>query len=357
MCHALGNVSKDSTSWQLRARRLTGSQASFPVGPREDFDWAKACLEMEQLITCWTDQAHLLARKATSQEDEGEGGRERQEDGAGEDGEAGAERQEDGREDFVEGAVAAYGDYEGIEVPLEGDDGELQPNIGEGPLERVWVRLEEDAAALMEGERDQRVVLDADQGRDGALAHVIHQDDIVGHRHLGSGSEGEVNCQPPRSPSPPPALECVDLKTDHFADVNSVLLVGGEGTVCATASRDWNVKVWDLRASSGGTLLHALGGHQYSHRGWVWCLASQGPQLASGSFDSTVKLWDLNAGGAETGLIRTKAQVLCLSYQTDMLLAGTFDKMVCMYDTRGEGVFFYHCPCLSYLLCKIRLFV
>ncbi|XP_075994860.1 F-box/WD repeat-containing protein 9 [Genypterus blacodes] len=342
VCHTLGNVSKDSTSWQLRARRLTGSQANFPLGPREDFDWAKACLEMEQLITCWTDQAHLLANKATGQE--GDGGRERQLEGAGEDGEAGPEQPEDGGEDFVEGAVVAvqevaYAHNEGIEVPLEAGGGEMQPNIGEIPLERVRedfdVRLNEDAAALMEGERGQGVELDADQGRNGALAHVIHQDDLVGQRHQGNGLEGEANHQPPRSPSPPPALECVNLKTDHFANVNSVLLLGGEGTVCATASRDWNVKVWDLQAASEGTLLHTLGGHQYSHRGWVWCLASRGPQLASGSFDSTVKLWDLDACGAETGLIRTKAQVLCLSYQTDLLLAGTFDKMVCMYDTRA----------------------
>ncbi|KAF7658634.1 hypothetical protein LDENG_00010290 [Lucifuga dentata] len=344
VCHALGNVSKDSTAWQLRARRLTGSQSVFPVGPRQDFDWAEACLEMEQLITCWTDQAHLVARQAINQEDEGERERVRQQEGAGEDGDMGAEDQEDGRDDVVEGAgvaaqEVAYGDDEGIEVLLEGEDGELPPNIDGDLLERVRedleVRLAEDAAALMEGERNQRVVLDAGQGGDAAPGDVIHQEELADHRHLGNGIEVEVNCQPARSPSLPPALECINLNTDHCTDVNSVLLVGGEGTVCATASRDWNVKVWDLRAASGGTLLHTLGGQQYSHRGWVWCLASQGPQLASGSFDSTVRLWDLEAGGADRGLIRTKASVLCLSYQTDVLLAGTFDKTVNMYDTRA----------------------
>ncbi|KAJ8345846.1 hypothetical protein SKAU_G00300390, partial [Synaphobranchus kaupii] len=53
VCRALGGVGEDSTAWQLRARRLTGPGASFPMGPRESFDWPTACLEMEQLITCW----------------------------------------------------------------------------------------------------------------------------------------------------------------------------------------------------------------------------------------------------------------------------------------------------------------
>ncbi|TNM97289.1 hypothetical protein fugu_015445 [Takifugu bimaculatus] len=62
VCHVLGNVGKDNTAWQLRARRLVGSRAGFPVGPREDIDWASACLEMEQLVTCWTGQADFFPR-------------------------------------------------------------------------------------------------------------------------------------------------------------------------------------------------------------------------------------------------------------------------------------------------------
>ncbi|AWP18801.1 putative F-box/WD repeat-containing protein 9 [Scophthalmus maximus] len=188
VCHALGIVGKDSTALQLRARRLIGPQAGFPVGPREDFDWPAACLEIEQLITCWKGQASLHKK----------------------------------------------------------------------------------------------------------------------------------------------ALECIALPTDHFAHINSVLLIGGEGKVLATGSRDRTVKLWDLQAGSSGTLLHTLVGHQ----GWVWCLACRGSLLASGGFDSTVRLWDLQAGCAERGLIRAGAAVLCLSCQPDVLLAGAFDKRVSMYDTR-----------------------
>lgn len=338
-------MGKDSTAWQLRARRLIGSRAGFPVGPREDFDWPSACLEMEQLITCWTGQARLVARQ-TQDDHEGEREQVRQQQRAGQDGEPVEEGQEDGREDDVEGVgvvaqEVAYGVDEGMEVAMEGEDGEMQPVVGGDQLARLREALEDrqadDAAALMEEVRDHRMVFDADGGQDGALNR---QEDLADPRNLGNGRQEDIEQRPPtRSPSPPPALECITLPSGHIAQVNSVLLVGGEGTVCATGSRDWNVKLWDLQAGSGGMLLHTLGGQGdfSTHRGWVWCLASQGPLLASGGFDSTVRLWDLEAGGAERGLIRAGAAVLCLSCQTDVLLAGTFDKRVNMYDTRGEG--------------------
>ncbi|KAM9346051.1 F-box/WD repeat-containing protein 9-like [Symphorus nematophorus] len=344
VCHALGNVGKDSTAWQLRARRLVGSRASFPVGPREDFDWPSACLEMEQLITCWTGQGHLVARQ--NQEDEEGRAQVRQQEGARLDWELVEGGQEDGREDEVEwvgvaGQEVAYGADEGMEVAMEGEDGEdgeIQPVARGDQLARLREaleeRLEDDAAALMEGERDYRMAFDADEGQGGA---PNQPEDVATPRNLGNGRQEEEKRPPTRSPSPPPALECITLPSRHIAQVNSVLLVGGEGAVCATGSRDWNVKLWDLQGSSGGTVLHTLGrqGDFSTHRGWVWCLASQGPLLASGGFDSTVRLWDLQAGGADRGLIRAGAAVLCLSFQRDVLLAGTFDKRVSMYDPRA----------------------
>ncbi|KAM3863856.1 F-box/WD repeat-containing protein 9 [Diretmus argenteus] len=341
VCHVLGNLGKDSTAWQLRARRLTGSRAGFPVGPKEDFDWPNACLEMEQLITCWAGQADLAKQ---AQGDESERGREGQQHRAGEDGELDNEGQEDGREDVVEGVgvaaqEVAFGVDEVMELALDGEDGDIQQNVGGDVLVRVREELEERpeeaAAALMLRERGQRAMVDVVDGREGAFDQIDHQEDLADPRHL--GDRGEVDRgQSPRSPSPPPALERMILPSGHIAQVNSVLLVGNEGTVCATGSRDWNVKLWDLQVGSSGTLLHTLGGqgHFSTHRGWVWCLAYRGPLLASGGFDSTVRLWDLEAGGAERGLIRARAAVLCLSCQTDVLLAGTFDKRISMYDTR-----------------------
>ncbi|XP_030591972.1 F-box/WD repeat-containing protein 9 [Archocentrus centrarchus] len=328
VCHALSKVGQDSTAWQLRARRLMGSRAAFPVGPREDFDWPAACLEMEQLTACWSGEAECVARQ--NQEDE-----EGREQARLQDGEPGAGGQNHGGEGEVEGVgvaaqEVAYGADEAMEVAMEGEDGEMQPILGRDQLvrlrEELQDRLEGDAAALMDEEINHRRVFNADEGQDAILNY---QENLADHRNLGNRQHVET-----RSPSPPPALECLTLPSGHIAHVDSVLLLGGEGKVCATASRDWNVKLWDLEV---GSLLHTLGrqGDFSSHRGWVWCLASQGPLLASGGFDSTVRLWDLQAGGADRGLIRTGAAVLCLSCQPDMLLAGTFDKRVSMYDTRA----------------------
>ncbi|XP_019958360.2 F-box/WD repeat-containing protein 9 [Paralichthys olivaceus] len=307
VCQALGNLEKDSSAWQLRARRLIRSQAGFPVGPREDFDWLTACLEMEQLIICWKNQEELLARQAQKEEEDSNQVRQRQQ--AGQDRQPGAGGQDGGGEAQVEGAGVA------AEVIIEDDDGEI--------------------VAIIEEERDHRMMFDANQ-EDGALNH---QEYLADPRNLGNGRQAEMEqSHPCRSPSPPPALECITILTDHIASVNSVLLVGGEGKVCATGSRDWNVKLWDLQAGSSGTLLHTLGGQDalHTHRGWVWCLASRGSLLASGCFDSTVRLWDLQAGGAVGGLIRADSAVLCLSCQTDVLLAGTV-KMITMWDTRAAS--------------------
>ncbi|XP_059205070.1 F-box/WD repeat-containing protein 9 [Centropristis striata] len=347
VCHTLSNVGKDSTAWQLRAHRLIGSRAGFPVGPRDEFDWPSACLEMEQLITCWTGQAHLVAKQ--SQEDEEGRVQVRPWQRADQDGEpaAGGEEEEDREDEEEEEGVgvgaqeAAYGADEGMEVVMEGEDDEVRPVAGGDQLARLREELEErleDGAALMEEEREHRMVFDGNDGNDGEEAARNHQQVLAGARSLGNGAPVEMEQhQAPRSPSPPPALECITLPSGHIAQVNSVLFVGGEGGVCATGSRDWNVKLWDLKAAAGPSLLHTLGGQGdfSTHRGWVWCLASQGPLLASGGFDSTVRLWDLQAGGAERGLIRAGAAVLCLACQPDVLLAGTFDKRVSMYDTRA----------------------
>ncbi|XP_028268471.1 F-box/WD repeat-containing protein 9 isoform X2 [Parambassis ranga] len=250
VCHALATVAADSTEWQLRARRLIGSKAGFPVVPLEGYDWPTACMEIEQLKTCWTSEVHHGARQTQEDEEERD------------------------------------------QMRLQERD-QVARELEEG--------LEDDAV-----EGNHRMDIDADEEQDAVINHLED-------------------------------LEYITLPLDHIAAVNSVLHLGGEGTSCATASRDRNVKLWDLQAGSNGTLLHTLGtrGEYSTHQGWVWCLASRGPLLASGAFDSTVRLWDVQAGGASTGLIRTGGAVLCLSCQTDVLLAGTFDKKVNMYDIRG----------------------
>lgn len=330
-------MGKDSTAWQLRARRLVGSTAGFPVGPREDIDWPSACLEMEQLVTCWTGQTDFVTRLI--QQDEDKVGQVEEQnmpvrhvepDVGGQQGEAEAELEGVG----VVAQEVAYGIDEGMEVAMEGEDFEVQPNEGADQLARLrealGERLEQDGGALLEDVQGHRMAVDADGGQEG------DQHDDAGN--LGKGTaEWMEQHQIPRSPSPPPILDRISLPSKHFARIDTILLMGGNASICATGSRDRNVHLWDLQ-SDGGKLRHTFAEHGTfsTHQGWVWCLVSQGNSLASGAFDSTIRLWDLQACGAESGLIRTGAPVHCLSYQPDVLLAGTVDRKVNMYDPRGE---------------------
>ncbi|XP_061702395.1 F-box/WD repeat-containing protein 9 [Syngnathoides biaculeatus] len=333
VCCALRNVGKDNTAWQLRARRLIGSKAIFPVGPREGFDWPIACLEMEELITCWTGVAQVVAKEHQADGVDPEGvGQERR---PLEDGRA-VEEQQDHRAavigpERVDEQEEAYDVEEG--VVLEEMGGELHP-VAEDQLVQLWELLEErleDNPEVLEEHGDHPVLL---EGQDDAPNHL---EDLAHLEFQDNRGHVETQHQSPRSQNPHPALECITLLSGHIAEINSVLLVGGDGAVCATGSRDRDVKLWSLQADSSNMLMHTLvgQGHFNTHQGWVWCLASQGPLLASGGFDRTVRLWDLQACGAEKGMIRTEAAVICLSCLPDVLLAGTFNEKVQMYDPRA----------------------
>lgn len=306
------------------------------MGPREDIDWPSACLEMEQLVTCWTGQADFVARLI--QQDEANNGQAVEQETPERRMEPVAEGQQGEAELEGVGVVAqevAYGVDEGMEVAMEGEDGDGQPNEGADQLARLrealGERLEDDGAALLEDERGHRRAVGADGGQG------VEQPAEPGN--LGNGkAEWMEQHQLPRSPSPPPTLDRVALPLKHFAQIDAILLLGEGATTCVTGSRDRNVHLWDLQPD-GCKLRHTFTerGTFSTHQGWVWCLGSQGNSLASGAFDSTIRLWDLQACGAEMGLIRTGAPVHCLSYQPDVLLAGTIDRKVNMYDPRGEG--------------------
>nr|XP_061805071.1 F-box/WD repeat-containing protein 9-like [Nerophis lumbriciformis] len=317
VCCALRNVGKDSTAWQLRARRLIGSNVSFPVGPREDFDWPIACLEMEKLISCWSSVAQVVTREP--QDSAADQVR------ALQDGLPAAEGQEDDGADVLE--------PERVGVLEEAYNGEEGVVFGEEHLvqlrEVLDERLEDHQEPVIEEVEDHPILF---EGQNDAPDH--QQGDL---EFQGNGGHVEVEHQPSRSPSPPPELECITVLSGHIGAINSILLLGGDGAVCATGSRDWDVKLWNLQADSGNMLMHTLTGqgHFNTHQGWVWCLASQGPLLASGGSDETVRLWDLQACGAERGVIKTEAVVICMSYLPDVLLAGTFNKKIQMYDPRA----------------------
>lgn len=302
VCRALGQVCDDNSAWQLRAQRLTGPLSSFPVGPTSHFDWPTACLEMEQMIECWAGQ------KAPAEP------------------EPGIELQEEAevvQEEGEEGDEAA--NVEAHEAGSDGQPGPAEEELRLGNEENPEIHDDDEE----EEEQENNIINIREEERENAA--VEDEDYPDGHMDQeDSGMDVKTN--------PNPALEHIVLSSGHIADVNTVLLVGGEGSVCVSGSRDYNVNLWDVRRGSNGTLLGQLGAcgaFNTTHEGWVWCLAASSDLLASGSFDSTVKLWDLKAGGAERGTIRSRAAVLSLSCQDHMLFAGSHDKKVSIYDTRA----------------------
>ncbi|XP_076844822.1 F-box/WD repeat-containing protein 9 isoform X2 [Brachyhypopomus gauderio] len=329
VCRALGELGEDTSAWQLRAHRLTGHRTSFPVGPRERFDWPAACLEMEQLMERWMEQ------EESSQEVEN--GQDVQ-DGAG------------GVEVTAAGGVAngemqeAVGEGAAMHPDAPGQDDRPDGGWSRGPTEAPPA-IRGDAvrngasAGIRDQEPEDRVATGTDAGQDDRERPEARCGGGEGQGcvHGADNDDERSDCAPARSPGHARVQERITLPPGHIADVNAVLLVGGEGAVCASGSRDRNVNLWDLRQGPRGTLLRTLGarGSFSTHLGWVWSLAAGGPLLASGSFDSTIRLWDLEAGGAEMGLIRGRAAVLCLSCQANALLAGSHDQKVSIYDTRA----------------------
>lgn len=199
------------------------------------------------------------------------------------------------------------------------------------PREEQGARLRENPEGAENGARLPEEDLEANVRR-------CHLEDLEVPNNALLGENEQTPHQVSKVSTETPALEHFMLPSGHIAQVNSILFLGGEGTICATASRDWSVKLWDLNSGPNGALLCSLAstGETNSHRGWVSCLASTGSLLASGSYDLSIKIWDIQAGGTHTCLIRNSAPIFSLFSQSNVLLAGTFDKKINMYDLRGK---------------------
>lgn len=272
VCHALASVAKDSTSWQLRARKIVGSRR-FPVGPKENFNWPAACIELEQLISHWTVDVHHASRRIPCHE--AARGPDMPQQQAEQGAEPAAERQGDGFEDELEvlGAAAQQMEHVSGDVANQGGD-EMQPMIArahEAQMRELEERQRDEAAALME-------------------------DGFADARNQPNGGHAELmQHQPSRCQSPPPELEHMSLCTSHIAHINSILLLGGEGRVCATASRDRNVMLWDLEAGSEGTVLRSM------LKSYLMSMSSSGKEVWGGGNSGT--LYSISMQSDSFGLV------------------------------------------------------
>ncbi|KAM9785007.1 F-box/WD repeat-containing protein 9 isoform X2 [Syngnathus typhle] len=301
VCNALSNVGKDKTSWQLRARRLIGTDARFPVRPREEFEWPLACLEMETLITCWTKVARVVTKEPRAEADS----RDRRDLQNGQpDGAALREPEQ---------MVAYDDDDEG--VFLEPMGAQLPPLVREARLREVPEgRLDDNPQAMMEEDGDGFL-----------FDHPDHRQDL-----LHPGFQGNAG-QPPRSADSSHMLMHTLRGQDHFNTHQGwVWTLASQGPLLASGGFDSTVKLWDLRA--GGAERGVI-----RTEAAVTCLSYLPDVLLAGTLNEKIQMYDPRAG---VPLVRTLRHhsyaVFCLAADDKYIISASRDRSLVVHDRRAD---------------------
>lgn len=135
-------------------------------------------------------------------------------------------------------------------------------------------------------------------------------------------------------------MEPIRITAPHIGIMNSILLVN-HGSACVTASRDRDLKMWDIRdwesSPHGGCPEEnrLMKSAVNAHGGWIWCLHSMGNSLVSGSFDKTVKFWDIEHGLREVKSLTFGWPVTSVESSCGELLIGLYDGTLFRYDPRA----------------------
>lgn len=97
------------------------------------------------------------------------------------------------------------------------------------------------------------------------------------------------------------------VQNSHTLAVTS-LAYNPSGTVVASGSKDFTIKIWDIRS---GVLLQNLVGHSRE----VTCLtfSATGRYVVSGSLDGTVRLWDVETGQVAHTMVGHKSEILAVA--------------------------------------------
>jgi COMPASS component SWD3 len=163
----------------------------------------------------------------------------------------------------------------------------------------------------------------------------------------------------------PAPFVCLPMYGEHKRAVSSVKLAPSRLTkhrdnaaLCASASADGSVKIWDLAGSAAVTqekggpppenpsddyLLHAastLLGHSRGINDVAWSKGGD-PFVATASDDKTLRLWDAQTGDALVEFRGHDNFVFCCQFNTpsNLLVSGSFDETVKLWDVRsGECV-------------------
>ena len=185
---------------------------------------------------------------------------------------------------------------------------------------------------------------------------------------------------PPNNDSPPAPFVNLPMYGEHKRAVSSVKLApsrltqnrsNGNAAICASASSDGTVKIWDLLAGSadGGNssnnantlgtdqqqqqsgdsntknknskyLLNpvtTLVGHSRGINDVAW--SPDAPMVATASDDKSLRLWDATTGDALVEFRGHDNFVFCAQIYQNLLVSGSFDETVKLWDVRsGECV-------------------
>eukprot|EP00538_Stauroneis_constricta_P009170 CAMPEP_0119561440 /NCGR_PEP_ID=MMETSP1352-20130426/17637_1 /TAXON_ID=265584 /ORGANISM="Stauroneis constricta, Strain CCMP1120" /LENGTH=374 /DNA_ID=CAMNT_0007609649 /DNA_START=3 /DNA_END=1127 /DNA_ORIENTATION=+ len=159
--------------------------------------------------------------------------------------------------------------------------------------------------------------------------------------------------------SKPAPFACMPQFGEHKRAVSSVKLAPAritkdreDAALCASASADGNVKIWDLANTSLSSQswekrspysiqpVSTLSGHSRGINDVAWSKSSD-PFVATASDDKTLRLWDAQT---EDALIEFRGHdnfVFCTEFnpQSNLLASGSFDETVKLWDIRsGECV-------------------
>ncbi|KAI2665974.1 F-box/WD repeat-containing protein 9 [Labeo rohita] len=310
VCQTLGKLSEDRLAWQVRAQKLSGPAASFPVGPKEDFDWSKACLEMEQLIGCWAGRGNQAERQET------EGARQEVAAG-GVNGEAPA-----AEGNLVEMQLdVEINDAADVQSQTASNSGQLnESSSASSPLEHIILPsghiadvncvllLGGKEALCASGSRDRNVNLwDLREGPRGKLMHTLAgRGTISTHR-------GWVWC------------------------------LASSGPLLASGSFDSTVRLWDLEAGGAERRLIQC-------KAAVLCLSCERDTVLAGSHDQKLSIFDTRAADPLVKSLRLHGDaVLCLASDDQYIISGSKDQTVALFDRRA-GKLLQKVQLSSYLL-------
>ena len=128
---------------------------------------------------------------------------------------------------------------------------------------------------------------------------------------------------------------------EHKRAVSAVALAPSkicESPICASASADGTVKLWDVYQDapqdSELSPLATLVGHSRGINDVAW--SPQAPCIATASDDKTLRLWDAHTAEALVEFRGHSNFVFCVKFnpQSNLLVSGSFDETVKLWDVR-----------------------